>query len=143
MQYVFVKNIEQVAELAHCDVFINTFPEKYNQLVGERGVKLSVGQKQRVAIARAMLRDPKILILDEPTSALDIKTEQFIQESLKELMKGRTTFIIAHRLSTVRQADKIFVFKEGSIVEKGTHEDLVRIEGGIYQRLYNLHIGLT
>tara|TARA_Y100000310_G_scaffold345189_1_gene462501 strand:- start:869 stop:2665 length:1797 start_codon:yes stop_codon:yes gene_type:complete len=137
------KEIEQVAELAHCDVFINTFPEKYNQLVGERGVKLSVGQKQRVAIARAMLRDPKILILDEPTSALDIKTEQFIQESLKELMKGRTTFIIAHRLSTVRQADKIFVFKEGSIVEKGTHEDLVRIEGGIYQRLYNLHIGLT
>lgn len=137
------KEVIEVSKLAHADKFIEKFPKKYRQVVGERGVKLSVGQKQRVAIARAMLRDPKILILDEPTSALDSKTEVLITESLEKLMKGRTTFIVAHRLSTVRKADKIFVFKDGKIIESGSHEDLVKIDGGEHQRLYNLHVGLS
>jgi ABC-type multidrug transport system fused ATPase/permease subunit len=110
--------------------------------VGERGIKLSVGQKQRVAIARAMLRDPRILILDEPTSALDAETERYITASLEELMKDRTTFIIAHRLSTVRQADKIIVLKDGLVAEEGTHDELMQIENGTYRHLYELHIGL-
>ncbi len=106
------------------------------------GIKLSVGQKQRVAIARAILRNPKILILDEPTSALDAKSEKFIQESLEELMKGRTTFIIAHRLSTVRKADKILVIQEGKIIEQGRHEKLIQIPNGTYRQFYELQIGL-
>jgi ABC-type multidrug transport system fused ATPase/permease subunit len=105
-------------------------------------VKLSVGQKQRVAIARAILRNPSILILDEPTSALDAKSEKIIQKSLEELMTGRTTFIVAHRLSTVRQADQILVFENGQIVEQGTHEELLAIESGKYRHLYELQIGL-
>lgn len=136
------EEVERAAKAAHADVFIEKFSKKYNQVVGERGIKLSVGQKQRVAIARAILRNPRILILDEPTSALDIKTEQFIAESLEVLMEGRTTFIIAHRLSTVRNADKIIVFDKGKIVEKGRHEELIRVKGGAYQRLYELHVGL-
>jgi len=136
------EEIKKAAREARADIFIEKFPKKYNQVVGERGIKLSVGQKQRVAIARAILRDPKILILDEPTSALDIETEQYITESLEKLMKGRTTFIIAHRLSTVRRADKIFVFEKGGIVEEGKHKDLIHKKGGLYQRLYNMHIGL-
>ena len=134
--------VKKATREAGADVFIEKFPKKYNQLVGERGVKLSVGQKQRVAIARAILRDPKILILDEPTSALDSKSEKYITESLEKLMRGRTTFIIAHRLSTVRKADKILVFKEGRIVESGDHKKLMGIKDGVYKNLYNLHIGL-
>lgn len=136
------KAILNAAKEAHADEFIRRFPKGYNQLVGERGIKLSVGQKQRIAIARAILRNPKILILDEPTSALDPKTERMITESLERLMRGRTTFIIAHRLSTIRKADRIFVFDKGKLVEKGTHDDLIKIDGGVYQRLYKLHIGL-
>lgn len=135
--------VEDAARQAHADEFIEEFPKKYNQMVGERGIKLSMGQKQRIAIARAILRDPKILILDEPTSALDAKSEQFIQESFAKLMKGRTTFIIAHRLSTVREVDCIFVLEKGSIVESGTHQELIANDGGIYQKLYNLQIGLS
>jgi ATP-binding cassette, subfamily B, bacterial MsbA len=112
------------------------------QIVGERGVKLSVGQKQRVAIARAMLRNPRLLILDEPTSALDSGSESIITASLNELMKDKTTFIIAHRLSTVRKADLVLVFKNGKIIETGTHEELLKIDGGEYKRLYELQIGL-
>jgi len=134
--------VEEAARLAHADVFIEKFPKKYQQLVGERGVKLSVGQKQRVAIARAMLRNPAILILDEPTSALDIKTERFINESLDVLMRGRTTFIIAHRLSTVRRADLILVFDGGKIVERGTHDELIVVDG-LYKKLYDMHVGLS
>lgn len=130
------------AQKAHVDTFTSKFEEGYEQLVGERGVKLSVGEKQRVAIARAILRNPHILILDEPTSALDVKTEKAITESLNELMQGRTTFIIAHRLSTVRKANKILVFDKGKIVESGNHEELISREGGVYNKLYNLHIGL-
>ncbi|MDO8623756.1 MAG: ABC transporter ATP-binding protein [bacterium] len=134
--------VEAAARRAHADGFIEKFPEKYKQEVGERGIKLSVGQKQRVAIARAMLRNPRILILDEPTSALDAETEQYITKSLEELMRGRTTFIIAHRLSTVRKANKIIVLKEGVVAEQGKHDELMKIENGIYRHLYELHIGL-
>lgn len=135
------EKVRKAAQEAHAEKFIEQFPRKYGQIVGERGVKLSVGQKQRVAIARAILRDPAILILDEPTSALDIQTEQEITASLERLMKGRTTFIIAHRLSTVRRADRILVFEKGNIVEEGAHEALLA-KNGIYSALYRLHTGL-
>jgi len=136
------KDLEKAVKDSYADEFINKFPKKYKQIVGERGVKLSVGQKQRVAIARAILRNPKILILDEPTSALDSIAEKYITESLKKLMEGRTTFIVAHRLSTVRDADRIVVFKEGRIVEIGDHDELMKIESGEYKKLYELHVGL-
>ncbi len=136
------KKLLEAARKSHSLEFIEKFPDKWEQVVGERGVKLSVGQKQRVAIARAILRDPKILILDEPTSALDAKTESAITKSLDELMRGRTTFIIAHRLSTVRRADQILVIKDGKIVEHGKHDELIAIEGGEYRHLYELQIGL-
>lgn len=129
--------VEQASRDAHAAEFIETFPEKYKQIVGWRGVKLSTGQKQRIAIARAILRDPKILILDEPTSALDAKSERAIQESLGRLMAGRTTFIIAHRLSTVRRADTIMVLDKGTIAETGKHDELLA-KGGIYRHLYDL-----
>ena len=134
--------MKEAARKAHAFDFIEKFPDKWDQIVGERGVKLSVGQKHRVAIARAILRNPRILVLDEPTSALDAGSEKIITESLDELMKDKTTFIIAHRLSTVRKADLILVFKEGKIIESGTHEELLTIEGGEYRRLYELQIGL-
>ena len=135
-------DIERAVAKAHLTEFIEKLPQKYETIVGERGVKLSVGQKQRVAIAREILRGPKILILDEPTSALDAKSEKVIEGSLRELMNGRTTFIIAHRLSTVRQADKILVFKDGKIVEQGKHDELITIPDGVYRHLYELQIGL-
>ena len=136
------EEIIEAARLAHCREFIEKFPEQYNQIVGWRGIKLSTGQKQRITIARAFLRNPKILILDEPTSALDAKSEKFIQESLEKLMKGRTTFIIANRLSTVRKADKILVLHEGKITEQGKHEELIQVPNGVYRNLYELQIGL-
>jgi ABC-type multidrug transport system fused ATPase/permease subunit len=132
------EEIKKAAALAHAADFIERFPLKYEQVVGERGIKLSSGQKQRVAIARAILRDPRILILDEPTSALDARSEKFIQESLEKLMNGRTTFIIAHRLSTVRQVDKILVFDKGRLAETGRHEELIKNPKGIYYQLYKL-----
>jgi ABC-type multidrug transport system fused ATPase/permease subunit len=135
--------IKQAAKVAHADQFIKGFPKKYEQVVGERGVKLSVGQKQRIAIARAVLRDPKILILDEPTSALDSETEKYVTEALNHVMAGRTTFVIAHRLSTVRRADKIFVLEKGKIIESGIHDELMKIDGGNYRRRYELHVGLV
>ncbi|KKQ21751.1 MAG: ATP-binding cassette, sub-family B [Candidatus Wolfebacteria bacterium GW2011_GWC1_37_10] len=137
-----IKAVKKAAEMSHCLEFIEKFSKKWNQIVGERGVKLSVGQKQRVAIGRAILRKPRILILDEPTSALDAKSENIIAESLEELMKDRTTFIIAHRLSTVRKADRILVLDKGKIAEEGRHEELIKIKNGIYQNLYKLQIGL-
>ncbi len=136
------EEVKSAAKKAHALDFIEKLPQKWEQVVGERGVKLSVGQKQRVAIARAILRNPRILILDEPTSALDAGSEQIITQSLDELMQGKTTFIIAHRLSTVRKADLILVFKEGKIIESGTHAELLKLEGGEYRRLYELQIGL-
>lgn len=136
------EDVKSVAKEAQIDEFISTLPEGYDTIVGERGVKLSVGQKQRVSIARAMLRDPAILILDEPTSALDAQTERVVTEALEKLMKGRTTFIIAHRLSTVRKADNILVFQKGKIVETGTHDELIKKEGGAYRHLYEYQVGL-
>ncbi len=136
------EQMENAAKKAYAYDFIEKFPSKWEQIVGERGIKLSVGQKQRVSIARAILRNPRILILDEPTAALDAGSEKIISDSFNELMKGKTTFIIAHRLSTVRRADNILVFKDGRIVESGTHSELISKEGGEYRRLYELQIGL-
>lgn len=127
---------------ANAHEFIEKFPNKYNQLVGERGIKLSTGQKQRVAIARAILRDPKILILDEATSALDSASEKLVQEALKKLIKGRTTFIIAHRLSTIQHADKIIVFEKGKIAEMGTHGELMKNPRGIYRNFWELQTAI-
>jgi ABC-type multidrug transport system fused ATPase/permease subunit len=137
------EELMQIARDAHCLEFIEKFPQGFDQLVGDRGIRLSGGQRQRIAIARAMLRKPKILILDEPTSALDAGTEKIITESLEKLMEGRTTIIIAHRLSTVRRADSILVFKNGTIVEQGTHAELLAREAGEYKRLHDLQIGLS
>ncbi len=118
--------------------FILKFKNKYNQIVGDRGVKLSGGQKQRVAIARAILKDPRILILDEPTSALDAKSEKEVVRALEKLMTGRTTFIIAHRLSTVHKADRILVLEKGKVVEQGKHKDLIKIKNGVYRKFYEV-----
>jgi ABC-type multidrug transport system fused ATPase/permease subunit len=126
------------AKQANAFDFVNGFPEKFDTLVGERGIKLSGGQRQRIAIARALLKNPSILILDEATSSLDSESEKLVQEALENLMEGRTSIIIAHRLSTIRSADAILVLNEGKIAEKGTHKELVDIENGIYKNLSNL-----
>lgn len=126
--------IYQAARAANAKSFIETFPEGYDTLVGERGVRLSGGQKQRIAIARAVLKDPRILILDEATSALDAESEYLVQEALDRLMEGRTTIVIAHRLSTVHKADQVVVLDKGVVVESGTHNDLMHANG-FYRRL--------
>jgi len=128
--------IEEAARQANAHAFITALPKGYATLVGERGVKLSGGERQRVAIARAFLADAPILILDEATSSLDSETELLIQQAIERLMTGRTTLVIAHRLSTVRALDRILVFDKGVIVEEGTHTALIRSEGGIYRRLF-------
>jgi subfamily B ATP-binding cassette protein MsbA len=128
--------IRKVSQIAHCDEFIKGFPDGYDTVVGERGVKLSGGQRQRVAIARAILANPKILILDEATSSLDSESEALIQDGLRALRRGRTTFVIAHRLSTIQSADQILVLEGGEIVERGTHDELLIIKGR-YKQLYD------
>ena len=132
------EEIEFAAEQAFAKEFIESFPEKWDTLVGERGVKLSGGQRQRIAIARAILRDPKFLILDEATSALDSESEKWVQSALEELMKNRTSLIIAHRLSTIRSADQIIVMEEGKILEQGNHESLMKIKNGVYRNMVTL-----
>jgi len=132
------EEVIKASQAANADEFIQKFPKKYKQKVGERGIKLSTGQKQRIAIARAILRDPKILILDEATSALDSQSERLVQEALSRLVKGRTTFIIAHRLSTIQKADKIIVLEKGKIAEMGRHAELMKNENGIYRNFWEL-----
>jgi subfamily B ATP-binding cassette protein MsbA len=129
--------VQQAAKSAYAGEFIENTPQGFNTLIGERGVKLSGGQRQRLAIARALLKNPPVLILDEATSALDTESERWVQKALEELMEGRTTLVIAHRLSTVQRADRILVVDRGRIVEQGKHGALLR-KGGLYARLYKM-----
>lgn len=130
--------ILDAAGQANAMEFIDRFPEKLDTIVGERGTQLSGGQRQRIAIARALLKNPRILILDEATSSLDSESERLVQDALEKLMVGRTSIVIAHRLSTIRKADQILVIDNGRIVEKGTHEELIDLENGIYRNLSHL-----
>ena len=133
--------IEAAAKKANALDFIESFPEKFETLVGDRGIQLSGGQRQRIAIARAVLKDPKILILDEATSSLDSESERLVQDALDQLMQNRTSIVIAHRLSTIRKADKILVLSDGNIVETGTHEELAQLENGVYKSLNDIQQG--
>jgi subfamily B ATP-binding cassette protein MsbA len=133
-------DIREAARVAGIDRFIESLPDKYYTEIGERGVTLSGGQRQRIAIARAIIRDPRILIMDEATSSLDIQVEKQIQKAMKKAMEGRTSFIIAHRLTTIREADRIVVLSEGRVEEAGDHESLMSKEG-LYYHLYRLQFG--
>jgi len=134
------QEMENVAKMANAHDFIMSFQNKYKTIIGEKGVRLSGGERQRVAIARAFLRDPRILILDEATSSLDSESEHLVQNALEKLMKGRTTFVIAHRLSTVRFADRIIVLEKGSVVEEGRYDELIR-KAGVYKKLHDMQLG--
>ncbi|VAH78704.1 unnamed protein product [Triticum turgidum subsp. durum] len=133
------EEIITVAKAANAHEFISSLPQGYNTNVGERGTQLSGGQKQRVAIARAILKDPRVLLLDEATSALDAESERSVQDALDKVMVSRTTIVVAHRLSTIKGADTIAVIKDGSVAEKGKHESLMGIKGGVYASLVELH----
>lgn len=137
MSYVTMEDIIRVSKLAKAHDFISELPEGYDTVVGERGLGLSGGQKQRIAIARALLKNPKILVLDDATSAVDMETEHEIQSGFREVMEGRTTFIIAHRISSLRHADEILVLEEGRVVQRGTHKDLIE-QPGPYQDVYHI-----
>src|SRR5699024_10693724 len=134
---VSMEAIRQAARRAQAHEFIERFPHGYNTMLGERGMGLSGGQKQRLAIARALVINPSILVLDDATSAVDMETEQKIQAAMREVMRGRTTFIIAHRISSVQEADEILVLEQGRVAERGTHAELLR-SGGVYQRIYEI-----
>lgn len=134
------KQVIDACKKAQAHTFISKLPKGYDSVVGERGVKLSGGERQRIALARIFLTDPPILLLDESTSALDSETEKMVQESLREVMRGRTTIVIAHRLSTIYLADQIAVVQNGRIVDRGTHDELIK-KGGLYDRLWSLQAG--
>jgi ABC-type multidrug transport system fused ATPase/permease subunit len=134
------EEVMEAAKKANAHEFISRFPDAYQTVVGERGIKLSGGQRQRIAIARAILKDPVILILDEATSSLDSESEALVQDALGNLMKDRTSFVIAHRLSTIRNADQIIVLDEGRVVEAGTHDELLRIEEGLYKNMSRMQL---
>lgn len=135
------EEVKKAAMLAHCDSFIDKLPLGYETFVGERGIKLSGGERQRIAIARAILKDSPILVLDEATSALDSESEILIQDALRNLIKNKTTIVIAHRLSTIRAMDRIIIIENGKIIEDDSHDELVKKEEGIYQKLWNLQAG--
>ena len=137
MKEISMDQINQAAKMAKAHDFIMELPEGYDTIVGERGMGLSGGQKQRIAIARALIKNPRILILDDATSAVDMETEHEIQAGFKEVMAGRTTFIIAHRISSLRHADEIIVFDKGHVVQRGTHQELIRVPGP-YLDTYNI-----
>jgi ATP-binding cassette subfamily B (MDR/TAP) protein 1 len=132
--------VEAAAKASNAHKFITSLPDGFNTLVGEKGVQLSGGQKQRVAIARAIIKDPKLLLLDEATSALDAESEHVVQEALDRVMQNRTTIVVAHRLSTIQNADVIAVVKNGAIVEQGTHRALLANKAGTYSSLVRLHL---
>jgi len=134
------EEVREAARKANALEFIDRFPEGFNTLVGDRGIKLSGGQRQRIAIARAILKDPAVLILDEATSSLDTHSEALVQEALETLMEGRTSIIIAHRLSTIKKVDRIFVIHEGTLAETGSHQELAGLDNGIYHRLLQLQM---
>jgi ABC-type multidrug transport system fused ATPase/permease subunit len=137
-----IEEIIDAAKQANAWDFIQSFPEKLDTIVGERGIQLSGGQRQRIAIARAVLKNPKILILDEATSSLDSESERLVQEALDKLMRGRTSVVIAHRLATIRNADKIIVLENGTIIEQGTHIELLAHDNGLYKTLTELQFAV-
>ena len=130
--------LTDAARKSNCLEFIESFPDGFETVVGERGIKLSGGQRQRVAIARAILKDPRILLLDEATSSLDAESERLVQEALDILMEGRTSIIIAHRLATIKNVDQIYVLENGYIIEEGTHDELIQVDKGAYNSLAKL-----
>ncbi len=130
--------IIDAAKRADAHGFISSLPQGYDTVLGERGMGLSGGQKQRIAIARAILMDPSILIMDDATSAVDMQTEVKIQHAFREVMEGRTTFIIAHRISSVKHADEILVMDQGKIAERGTHQELLSNQQGLYRKIYDI-----
>jgi ATP-binding cassette, subfamily B, bacterial MsbA len=132
-------DIVEAARMAYADEFIRELPEKYDTLIGDRGLKLSGGQRQRIAIARAILKNPPILILDEATSSLDSVSEALVQNALESLMRGRTTIVIAHRLSTIKHADRILIIEKGKIEDVGKHEELIA-RNLTYRELYNVFL---
>ena len=138
---VTLDDIREAARLAHAAEFIEGLSKGYDTLVGERGIKLSGGERQRVAIARAILANTPILVLDEATSSLDSLSERFIRQAIERLSAGRTTIVVAHRLSTIQRLDRILVFDHGKVVEDGTHEQLLARPGGVYRQLLEVQLG--
>ncbi|MDP3683952.1 MAG: ATP-binding cassette domain-containing protein, partial [Ignavibacteria bacterium] len=132
------EKVVEAAKTANAHKFIEEFPNGYDTVIGERGLKISGGQRQRLSIARALLKNPQIMIFDEATSALDNESEVLVQEAIERLMQYRTTFVIAHRLSTIRNADLIIVLDKGKIVQQGNHDDLLLEDKGLYKKLYEL-----